>query len=937
MEALAYIPPPLVNAVRYYSRTSPTAVWHKFDFDAGRYSFCAIDISDHLDVNRLFADAPRFSAPHLRHSLSYLFEKGGSRYGEDDHKEVGENQPKWDTFMEKFRTVDEDTYAIDFKEKMPLISMADLNLALGGASELEPMKPVFYNYVTKDDDTVFDSMTLKRMPFATEGLFPKYTTVPGHPDIKAFDLNESENQPFPSDKLSAKGGGVLSDALLGNGANPKFKNKDSGANGYELLSGFGFCALKDYLDEDRKPISLALPTMERTPMICGIQPTVDGAFTVDIDPSPENTADENIVQQVTPDERIVELDVKFTIGKQWAANLQKGHLSALVAYPFAHEDSKEVPSYKLDGRLSFFLASGDVTLRASSGNENVPHLESREIAQSSVEPEKGLINIKIESQDTLPVKDIKYPVANEEDVLFKAECPFAANANLVGALSQKGILLEVTLRWTQQKNQQSGAWEPSYKQILENFQPSYIHKVKSGFKPYKWSSQSENYCQGIDEDFKSNTSFEEFLKGGGSKRVSLNAAVWLRIKDEKEGTIVDMVPACVDDDGIHLGATDKDPGIKVIANQYAGKSYPLIPLKSSVSFDYSVQGLYAFYKQNAASGESLMSPQTMYVADPRFNHAPEHWFTGGKEDLKQGWLAAAKACMASDANKEKDIFMATSDAGYMQSKYELAHLPNFTGLEVSDSTIAGTYESPETKSALTTIPSSYEATLNKHLMWRNSNPYSSEYEAFERLPWTNDGSNFKMTPYSDNINALMSVFANTPLDWKRSSTNEVEEATDYLSLTAKEFNKKYAYNEYTEENKITWLDLKQIAQKFMSAVRTGENKGDWSKAWRDLGWSSDDKTLCGIELEEDGRFWTSDRKFLYGFWRDSMAPKQQLYLIFVRAEPMMIGVGDLKMMPPQQGARAVAVVWRDPASTKKSGESTFVPHKTRVLFYRQFE
>jgi hypothetical protein len=68
-----------------------------------------------------------------------------------------------------------------------------------------------------------------------------------------------------------------------------------------------------------------------------------------------------------------------------------------------------------------------------------------------------------------------------------------------------------------------------------------------------------------------------------------------------------------------------------------------------------------------------------------------------------------------------------------------------------------------------------------------------------------------------------------------------------------------------------------------------------------------------------------------------MAPKQQLYLIFVRAEPMMIGVGDLKMMPPQQGARAVAVVWRDPASTKKSGESTFVPHKTRVLFYRQFE
>ena len=44
---------------------------------------------------------------------------------------------------------------------------------------------------------------------------------------------------------------------------------------------------------------------------------------------------------------------------------------------------------------------------------------------------------------------------------------------------------------------------------------------------------------------------------------------------------------------------------------------------------------------------------------------------------------------------------------------------------------------------------------------------------------------------------------------------------------------------------------------------------------------------------------------------------------------MMGGEGQT---PPQLGARAMALVWRDPEATE--GDE---PHQTRILFYRQFE
>ena len=114
----------------------------------------------------------------------------------------------------------------------------------------------------------------------------------------------------------------------------------------------------------------------------------------------------------------------------------------------------------------------------------------------------------------------------------------------------------------------------------------------------------------------------------------------------------------------------------------------------------------------------------------------------------------------------------------------------------------------------------------------------------------------------------------------------------------------------------------------------------WKLAWNDL-WDaaadndSEDEFL-GVPLTGNtDRLWDVDRRFLYGYWRDCFAAKQQLFLIFVRAEPLMLGGGTADQMPPQLGARAVALVWRDP--TTSSGATSGYPHRTRLLFYRPLD
>ena len=332
------------------------------------------------------------------------------------------------------------------------------------------------------------------------------------------------------------------------------------------------------------------------------------------------------------------------------------------------------------------------------------------------------------------------------------------------------------------------------------------------------------------------------------------------------------------------------------------------------------------------------SPKAVMVADPRFNYAPEHWFMFASENLTaQEWTSALKEGGYLGGDHDSDIFLATSDAGYLQSVYELAFIPRLTDLRtVGNSASSGNLQSPGNGNLTTFEARGSER--NREFMWTSYDPIGLNEAAFNDLPFTSEGTGMMVNPYSDSTNVLMAAFANTPIDWRRASTNVMEGATDYATMPVADFNKSYAWNEYSSGGKFAWEDLEKVAGEFMRRVRMAGNSG-WKTVWNDLDWyglCSDGKVFSsggdGMQMTGDTEeLWDADRKFLYGFWRGCFAAKQQLFLVFVRAEPLMLGGGTADQLPPQIGARAVALVWRDPSP------GSDYPHRTRLLFYRPLE
>jgi hypothetical protein len=318
-------------------------------------------------------------------------------------------------------------------------------------------------------------------------------------------------------------------------------------------------------------------------------------------------------------------------------------------------------------------------------------------------------------------------------------------------------------------------------------------------------------------------------------------------------------------------------------------------------------------------------PKSAIVSDPRWNFAPEYWYSMQESLTEEAWL---KSCHRDQG--DGDIFMATSDQGYLQSKYELAFLPRVKAFTPSSGTLIAGSMASLNNAVQSHIAQSFTDTPNHKYMWKMFDPIDEDYEEFERFPFANLGSGMKVNPYSDSTNVIMAAFANTPVDWRMASTNNTMVLEE---LSASDFNKKYAYCAYADDeaNKVSWQELKALAGAFMDKMRS-ETKLDWSENWINLDWFGNETSLWGKEFDSV-KLWGVDKRYLYGFWSDCFAAKQQLFLVFVRSEPLMMGGGSINHVPPQLGARAVALVWRDP-SIPRDGNA---PHKTRILFYRHLD
>ena len=952
LEGLAHLPPALINEARYYSRHSTAGRWHTFGYDSGRFAFCAVDVSDHLNVNKIPADIGRGSLPENRFSLSYVFENDG-------HTSYTVQPSAWDTFMENYVSFAsaKDNIATPAQKgssassssasasKLPLVSIADLNLAAnrdgGNFRQYFP----FVGYLEGGQSDFVTSLTgptaemQKHMAFVTDGYFP---TSGGTGADDDYDLADDKYQPFTGENLKENNARVIR-AIID-------KSTPGATRLRDYIGRLGLVHLWDYLDEDNVPVSLAIPSVERTPMVCGIKPTVSGS-SIQVtmrkeDPTGNQITEADLTSDAYPGaepssmrvkptsaglQRTARYVEKYVLDKtKFVAGIRSGSIKAVVAYPFRRgRDINDPDSFTLDGHVEFFFTTGNMKFRTGVQSDSL-HLDSSAIQDKAYKGD-GVFHLPLQSQG------LSFSNVNDEQSALQ-EIDFmigagGASSDMMNAIDSNPIL---TVTWSQEQvsvdlNEGNPYAAPNIVWQNSGNSPTRIDAV-CGLPPLG--------ADGVpDATFTSKNALLAYLNGGGAKQARLVMALWLRVKNG-DGKTVDLVPACLLDDK-NFNSINNFQSMGAIGNTFSGQAYPVMRFTCGSAFDFSDT---AFQNMNAV--DATAAPEGIMCGDPRWNWAPEHWFVDANVS-KSGWL---QKCGKGVGVRDRDIFMATSDAGYLQSVYELAFLPRLAGDFRLDNEIWGSMESPD--DGRDSWATDFAGARNSGLMWTTYRPFARNGVArddFEQIGLVNDGGGTKLNPYSDNENILMAAFANTPMDWWAASANTDTGVSTSERKAAATFNKKYAFSKMNSNAKFDWEDLERVAVAFKERMQSQTTVNGWMGAYNEL-WAldgTDENRLMGAELQGDtDELFGVDRKFLYGYWRDCFAVKQQLFLIFVRAEPMMMGGGAIGQTPPQLGARAVALVWRNPHRGSKSysedgegssGAPANAPHQTRVLMYRQFD
>ena len=975
LEGLAYIPAPLVNEARYYSRRSMAGMWKGLGFDSGRYAFCAIDVSDMLDVNRLSAKASRTSSPGGKISLAYLFESGEEHTGSD-------GDPKqWDDFLEnqvkarkkslaekEVETALADDVTPDPVDstRVPFVSVADLNLALDNFQPNSWLSPFckyvlnnggdFYGPAGVTDPIGQQADKLMRQNFVADSWLAPTEGMAVTGSRRLIDLSDFAEQPFETVDLTQLPFPV--ERLIDN------PTREAGQRLANKLSFFGYAALYDYLDANNVPVSLAMPTTERAPMIAGIGNEQMNSAQLVATP----TSDEEHIPNVQNPPYHVKKTTHVKINPDvFTKFIDEGTVKAVLAYPFRRGvemlGGAESPfKFTLEGQLSvFFAREGAFNFRSGGGalslNQNL-------FTGSGSVDQQGVIRIplKFGNFSNTSFSNVK----TEQDALKEADAILSqsnAKGDVVTYL-QNTDLLTITEEWDVTLDANGNPQESE-------------HQVTAADSEFKILTPGANAA----------TALGSFLNGREEKLV-VNSALWLRVKNGKNKT-VDLVPASLADDDALNSANNANA---MIIADIVGKN-PLMLKTGGSALTVSVG---AFTGAAAGGGGATPVPldfsMNVQCIDPRWNWAPEHWYSTGQRVTKDTWKTAVDGFLGKEG-RDKDIFLMTSDAGYMQSVYEIACLPRFTDLKNygqnqvcgNMSRLGGTFNGFET---------SPDNVRNSGLMWKSYHPFVTDgvsvRDPFEALRLVNDGLGFRINPYTDNYNVMMAAFANTPCDWwaaARTTKQNLPQANGNMSypeqserLDAKNFNQDFCFNDFNTDARLRWRErpdqnnpggLMGVARRFMNLVRQRVNAlgteatvDTWMDVWdgveytaqpaglrrnanvqdqltvndqleisERMDWDGVNSDFCGETSSEFADLKDVERRFLYGYWRECFAARQQLFLIFVRAEPMMMGGGASGQTPPQLGARAVALVWRDPAPSADNR----TPHKTRVLFYRQFD
>ena len=874
-------------------------MWHTLGFDAGRFAFTAVDVSDFFDVNSVCATPLDIDGRHMygrnssdcgRVTLAHVFEN-------PQHKGYTYQPGDWDAFMDNY---------LD-SGKVPLVSVADLNLAMNKQGLPAYMSP-FCNYILNSADFVSsDSRTdpevnlVRNMAFVTDGLFAITNRVSG----RGLNLANASDQPFYGVGSISGKSQISAKRLLSGGGNAFTRYMESPRSKFN--NDPEYVQLLDYLDENSVPATLALPTVERTPMITGV--SLEGEMKV--------LVTENKYEKDGPD-----ANTKYEV-TTWTLKLI-GNLEVNVGavHPFKYDRGAASPSYQAEAVATIaFVPScnpessgllrcpaaakpglvildndwGDVATSWRLSFYNNQSINS--VACKKTAAQKLNISTDVTDENKAVTDDIRLSLGSLQDVVFTANLPATECYN--------GDTCSFRRCRKMVKVMQNGveSWV-----VDGTFEDAPIGE-RVGFLP-------------VAQDLSGAIAADDF----GNQTFTPTVQVWVRIFGS-DGT-VDLVPACWRD--------DKEPA-DILQDEAKGSSqYPFLRFRARNTATAGIQFSGNELKQ---TGDGLFDiyPQAYMADDPRFNYAPENLICLGeaKGDFKKLWLEKQRS-----AGRDGDIFMATSDAGYMQSVYELTHL-------VATCRVGGDYGVADGNGYDGNARTDFASCPADAAMWRTYSQYDGGWAKndIDRLDVINGSRGFRVSPYTQSADIMLAALANTPLDWWAASTNETVNETVHGSAANAA---KYSFSEMNGAKvQLKHANLESIARDLIADFRDPEDGDDWRRVFDDRAWrggtsAAGGDTFCGVTLDNGVKLHSVDRKFLHGFWKESIANRQQLFLVFVRAEPMMMGGGGMGQTPPQLGGRAVALVWRDPTKTRDdvSGLNTSGgprPHRTRVLFYRQFD
>ena len=931
LEALAYLPPAIINDVRFFSRLTRTAKWRRLPYDAGHYAYCAVNVSDLFDINRLRANVPRDSGVN-RITLSSLCTT------------TFQGEPAYagnlDSVLDKGSTI-------------PFTSLADFNFTAGaGGSQFAPFM-----------DSVFGSRSGQFNPvnslFITDTWFPPTNTT----GTTVYDL-ASNAQPFTDYTANS-----FLETLL------KLNAENGVGQLYQKNLGLGIAALYDYLDSDSKPISLALPTVEAVPMVVGVSSPIGLSPTLGEIGAPVESQVQNIRGTATdPSGNAVNVNsivAKRTCRMFGLTSLgNRIQIPVVTTCPFKRlKTANRAKNYSVRGLLRVWLAPDGMGCRPEAVDNLYP---------PQARWQKGVANgVATFLSDARTLSDFNRDIQNTQDAVAEMTLMF----------SDLDVQMPIYYKVTEAVDASaSSSALPGYTGFIpdpSNFSGQEyksfgnLKTVDTALRPLTTAGAVDATWQNLVNAarFDTATPYPNGVTLLDPAQIAteyrLYAAVWVQVMDGSQ--VVDMVPACMTDDNEWLSAGL--PANNAIL-QKTGDGAPLLNFKSDTAVKY--ENIDTTLGVPAA----FTAWKALYAVDPRYNFAPEDWFSSTASDTasKSEWmqllgLSGNSSLILGQNGRDRDIFMFVSDQEYLQSIGELQFLPQLDVMDGSASFLTGDYSPDFNGNAFSTRTGPDPTAVNfanGGRFWRTYTAYDNGVGTADINPYALSGGmvlsgigGFRLNPYSQDDRTFTAAFFNTPFDYYVASEKNDQRIPNKIinSIKTLSDSEKYSFCEKCNIAKLSNESIFEFADAIRDKVeiqarnaRNSNEKVDWLRAWNSLDWAGTgindaNKEFLDVDLANDESLHGVDRKFLYSFWRDCFDNRQQLFLIFVRAEPTSVGGGGIGRVSSQLGGRAVALVWRDPVApntgtTRPSrsnvtmtqrNQTTCPPHRTRVLFYHQFD